>query len=334
VRDRSLLFGSATVVAAAAGFGLLGPVARFAYETGLEPLSFVAWRALFATLIVAVFVVWRIGRGDRFVAPWRLPGRQRAALLIAGITSVTLNIAMFAAFERTTVALALLAFYTYPALVAVVAVWRGVEPLDSVRAAALVLALGGMVLVVAGGLDPSGELRLDFPGIGLALVAALSQTIFVTISRSGYSGISTDQAMGWIMAATMATCIGLAIAAGGGGSLAVPLTSGEALGLSALAGTLAAGIPSILFLRGIRTIGGTRTGILMLFEPVVGVVLAAVLLNESLAAIQFAGGACILAAAVLLQRSRDEPMVASVVAPAPSMHVVAEPATIEARERM
>jgi drug/metabolite transporter (DMT)-like permease len=71
----------------------------------------------------------------------------------------------------------------------------------------------------------------------------------------------------------------------------------------------------------------------MLFEPVVGVVLAAVLLNESLAPIQFAGGACILAAAVLLQRSRDEPMVASVVAPAPSMHVAAEPATIEARER-
>jgi drug/metabolite transporter (DMT)-like permease len=333
VRDRSLLFGSATVVAAAAGFGLLGPVARFAYGTGLEPLSFVAWRALFATLIVAVFVAWRLGRRDRFVAPWRLPGRQQAALLTAGITSITLNVAMFAAFERTTVALVLLAFYTYPALVAVVAVWRGVEPLDGVRTAALVLALGGMVLVVAGGLDPSGELRLDFLGIGLALVAALSQTIFVTISRSGYSGISTDQAMGWIMAATMVTCIGLAIAAGSGASLAVPLTSGEALGLSALGGTLAAGIPSILFLRGIRTIGGTRTGILMLFEPVVGVVLAAVLLKEALAPIQLAGGACILAAAVLLQRSRGEPIVASVGGSAQAMHVVAEPATIDARER-
>jgi len=53
VQDRSLLIGSATVVVAAAGFGLLGPVARFAYEAGLQPLSFVAWRGLFGTLVVA-----------------------------------------------------------------------------------------------------------------------------------------------------------------------------------------------------------------------------------------------------------------------------------------
>ena len=333
MRDRSLLLGSATVLAAAAGFGLLGPVARFAYETGLEPFSFVAWRALFATLIVALFVAWRIRRGHPFVAPWRLPGRQRAALLTAAITSVTLNAAMFVAFGRTTVALVLLAFYTYPALVAVVAVWRGHERLDGTRVAALALALAGMVLVVAGGLDPSGDLRVDLLGIGLALVAALSQTVFVTISRSGYAAISTDQAMGWIMVATMATCALLAIATGGGASLTVPLVSGRALALAALAGTLAAGIPSILFLRGIRTIGGTRTGILMLFEPVVGVVLAAVLLNEGLAPIQLAGGACILAAAVLVQRSGDAPIAASGIERRPGVQIHAEPATIEARER-
>jgi drug/metabolite transporter (DMT)-like permease len=333
MRDRSLVLGSATVVAAAAGFGLLGPVARFAYETGLEPISFVAWRALFATLIVALFVGWRIRRGEAFVGPWRLPGRQRVALLTAAVTSVTLNLAMFVAFERTTVALVLLAFYTYPALVAVVAVWRGVETLDGVRAAALVLALGGMVLVVAGGLDPTGELRVDPLGIGLALSAAISQTVFVTVSRSGFAAISTDQAMGWIMVATMATCALLAIATGGAASLAVPLASGPALGLSALAGTLAAGIPSILFLRGIRSIGGTRTGILMLFEPVVGVVLAAVLLKEGLAPIQIAGGGCILAAAVLLQRSGGDPVLAPDSVPGRGVQILAEPATIEARER-
>ena len=56
------------------------------------------------------------------------------------------------------------------------------------------------------------------------------------------------------------------------------------------------------------------TGILMLFEPVVGVVLAAVLLNEGLAPIQVVGGGCILAAAVLLQRSREGGEPAVVVA--------------------
>jgi drug/metabolite transporter (DMT)-like permease len=229
---------------------------------------------------------------------------------VATITALLLNVAMFIAFERTTVALVLLGFYTYPALVAVTAVWRGVERLDGVRAASLVLALGGMVLVVAGGLNPAGELRVDALGIGLALGAAVSQTVFVTISRNGYPAISTDQAMGWILAATTAVCATLAIVTGGGSSLAEPVRSGQALWLSALAGIAAAGIPSILFLRGIRTIGGTRTGILMLFEPVVGVGLAAVLLHEGLAPIQVVGGGCILAAAVLLQRS-EGPVVAA-----------------------
>jgi drug/metabolite transporter (DMT)-like permease len=46
-----------------------------------------------------------------------------------------------------------------------------------------------------------------------------------------------------------------------------------------------------------------RTGILMLFEPVVGVALAAALLDERILPIQAVGGLAILLAAVLLQRS-------------------------------
>jgi drug/metabolite transporter (DMT)-like permease len=70
-----------------------------------------------------------------------------------------------------------------------------------------------------------------------------------------------------------------------------------------VAGTLGAGIPSLLFLTGIRLIGGTRTGILMLLEPVVALALASILLGEALRPIQLAGAAAILFAALLLQRA-------------------------------
>jgi drug/metabolite transporter (DMT)-like permease len=65
----------------------------------------------------------------------------------------------------------------------------------------------------------------------------------------------------------------------------------------------AAAIPSLLFLTGIRIIGGTRAATLMLLEPLVGVALAALLLNEALRPIQLVGGAAILAAAVVLQQA-------------------------------
>jgi drug/metabolite transporter (DMT)-like permease len=89
----------------------------------------------------------------------------------------------------------------------------------------------------------------------------------------------------------------------GAGSLVEPLASPDLLPLLVFTGVFAAAIPSLGFLTGIRAIGGVRAGILMLFEPVVGVALAAWLLDEALAPIQVVGAVAILAAAVLLQRA-------------------------------
>ena len=85
--------------------------------------------------------------------------------------------------------------------------------------------------------------------------------------------------------------------------MAFPLTNPEVWPLLLFTGLFAAALPSLCFLIGIRIIGGMRAGIVMLFEPVVGVALAAVLLNEALQPIQLLGGAAILAAAVILQRT-------------------------------
>ncbi len=314
-----MLVGSLTVVAAATGFGLLGPLARFAYDTGLGPISFVAWRAAFGTLVVAIYAWWWIRRGRALVVPWRLPVRERSVLAVAALMGLVLNVSMFFAFERSTIAIVLLAFYTYPALVAVVAAVRGHERLDAVRVTALVAALGGMVLVVAGGLDPAAGVRVDPLGIGLALLAALSQTTFVTISRAGYPSLPTEQVMSWILAATLVACVVLATVTGDAAGLVRPFQSQTALSIAVVAGVLGAGIPGLLFLTGIRTIGGTRTGILMLFEPVVGVTLAAALLDERVAPIQALGGLAILGAAILVQLSAPSvPPTGRATAPIPT----------------
>ena len=78
--------------------------------------------------------------------------RARAALTIACVSGLVLNLAMFYAFDLTTVAIVLLGFYTYPAFVAVIEMARGHEPVDGIRVGALGLSLAGMVLVVAGSL--------------------------------------------------------------------------------------------------------------------------------------------------------------------------------------
>ena len=304
MRDRPLLFGSVALVVAASGFGMLGPVARLAYETGLEPMSFVAWRATFGFLAVAIVVAIQTRRGATFVNPATLRRGDALGLLAIAFLGVGVNVATFIAFDLTTIALVLLAFYTYPALVAVVAVGLGHERVDGPRLAALGLALGGMVLVVAGGLDSApGAIAFNPLGVLLGLAAAVCQTAFVTVSRGRFTAVSPQQAMGWVLFVVATTTIGLAIVLGN--ALEVPLRDGRALGFAILAGVLGAGVPSVLLLTGIRAVGGTRSGILMLIEPLVGVTLAAILLHEALRPAQVVGGIAILGAAIVLQRDRQ-----------------------------
>lgn len=298
------LIGFGIVLGAAALFGTLGPLARFAYDAGMEPAGFVAWRALVGLAGVSAYVAWRVRRGStRLVRASDLPRRTRTLLLLAAVMGFTLNLCMFVAFDRITVALALLGFYTYPAMVAVANVALGRERLDRTRALALGLAFVGMIAVVASQLDPAGAIRLDAIGIGLALGAAVSQTVYVVISRDGYSEVPTEQAMAVVLLVTVLGSVALALVTGAAPSLVYPLVAPSVLPLLVFTGIFAAAIPSLGFLTGIRAIGGTRAGILMLFEPVVGVALAAWLLGEALVPVQAVGAAAILAAAVLLQRS-------------------------------
>jgi drug/metabolite transporter (DMT)-like permease len=298
------LRGLAIVVASASLFGMLGPLSRFAYDAGMEPPAFVAWRALIGFVALATYVGWRVRRGPtQLVRFGGLPMRARVAMLAAALAGTVLNLCMFFAFDRITIALALLGFYTYPALVAVANVVLGRERLDRTRLAALTLAIAGMIAVVASQVDPAAGIRLDALGIGLALGAALCQTLFVILARDGYPEVPTEQAMTTVLLVSAVGALLVALVAGGFASLGYPIDHPGVLPLLAFTGIVAAAIPSLGFLTGVRLIGGTRAGILMLFEPVVGVVLAAWLLSEALVPIQAVGAAAILGAAVLLQRA-------------------------------
>lgn len=299
-----LLTGSLIVLGAATLFGMLGPLSRFAYDAGMTPTAFVAWRAIIGLTTLGLIIGWRVRTGRSSLLHFRgLPPRVRSALLVAALAGFLLNLAMFLAFDRVTVALALLGFYTYPAMVALVGILGGREPLDRPRAIALTLALGGMAAVVASQLDPAAGIRLDALGIGLALGAALSQTLYVTVSRDGYRQVPTEQAIFVVLLVTTIGATTLTLLVDGPGSLLEPLSQPSVLPLLLFTGTFAAAIPSLGFLTGIRAIGGLRAGILMLWEPVVGVALAAALLDEAVVPIQLLGAAAILAAAVILQRT-------------------------------
>ena len=224
----------------------------------------------------------------------------------------SLDVTMFLAYSRVSVAIVLLCFYMFPAMVAGASALLGWERLDRVRGVALVVALAGMVAVVVGGPDQGLAGGIDLIGVALALGSALSQTLFVLIARRGYRQVPAEQAMVVILGVSTVVATSLALVGGTLATALLPLASPDLLGLMLFAGVFAAGLPSLLFLVGIRWIGGVRTGILMLAQAPVGVILAAAFLDEAVGPIQVVGGIAILAAAAIIQRSAEsEPVVAS-----------------------
>ena len=301
--SRTSLSAVLIVLTAAFLFGTLGILSRVAYDQGLAPFAWVAWRATVAAIGLWVVIAGRRGIRSMLVGIRAASPRERRWLVVAIVSSAVLNLAIFVAFQRTAIAFALLGFYTYPAMVTIAAAALGHERFDTARLAALGLAIAGMVAVVVGGLQPGVALELDALGISLALLAALCQTVFVVANR-GYASIRNEEAMGVIHLGSMAIAILVTIFTAGAGALVLPLGNPGLLALLVGVGLFAAALPSFMFLTGIRQLGPVRAGILMLFEPVVGAALAALFLSEALEPLQVLGGATILAAAVVVQRAR------------------------------
>jgi drug/metabolite transporter (DMT)-like permease len=293
------LAGAGLVALAALCFGTLGPVTRFADQAGVGSLAIVAWRAGIGGLAMLLLLGLLRGTGGRRPLSIRtLPPRDRWFVAGGSIANLILNLAMFIAFVRIEIGLALLVFYSYPAFVAVASViWFG-ERLDAVRWGALGVSMLGLILTLAG----SGDIgQLDGLGIGLSIMAAGAQAFYVLAARHGFARIPPIEAAATTMTVASLGYVLIALVTGSAAGLLAPLASSEALVPVALAGTIGAAIPTLCFITGIRILGAPRAAILATLEPVVGVALAALLLNEQPAALQLVGGALILVAAVLLQ---------------------------------
>ncbi|MDP9244465.1 MAG: DMT family transporter [Chloroflexota bacterium] len=298
-RPRGGSLGAVLIVVAAICFGTLGPLSRFAEQAGVGALGLVTWRSAVGAACMGLFLLVRRGTGRGSTFSLRsLSTPDRWVVVAAAAGNAILNLAVFAAFLRISIALALLVFYLYPAYVAVAsALWFG-DRLDRTRWLALGVSLSGVVLVVAG----AGDLgELDLIGIGLAFVAGVMQTFYMLAARHWLARVPGPQTAALTMGGAAFFYVVVAVGAGETAAIAQPLASGNALWPVLLAGTVGAGIPTVSYIVGIRLMGAPRAAILATLEPVVGVGLAALLLREQPGVLQLVGGIFIIAAAVLLQ---------------------------------
>jgi drug/metabolite transporter (DMT)-like permease len=286
------------------GFGTLGPLARFASDVGFTAVSFAVWRA--TSSVIALLVFLAVGVALRKVPFTRLssiPRGEWLQLAVMGGFVAGTTVSLFFAFERTTIATALIVFYTFPAWVAVGAVPLFDEHLGWRKLAAIALSGVGLVMLLAA--PTGGGTGIDVIGVGLALVASLCQTGFALVGAGGFRSVPPLQSAALLRLFSAAIygvmLVPLLYILGQGSTITDPVGSPEAWVLILSAGVIGAAIPAVLIIAGYRRVGPTRGAVLMLVEPVTGAFLAALLLAEQPTLLQLAGGVLVLVGAALVQ---------------------------------
>ena len=276
--------GPLFVLGSGAAFGAMGIFGKLAYDEGATVGTLLSVRFALAAALLWALEAARRERGSR-------PGpREIGAALALGAVCYALQAGLFfAALDRIDASLAVLLVYTSPAIVAVAAVVLGRERLDARRAAALVLASGGVVLVIgkAGALDPLGA--------ALAMGAAVVYSAYILIS----DGVARRLAPRMLAALV---CTGAAITLGTGAAFAGDFRPGELTAAGWAWIVCLAAVSTVgaigLFFAGLRRVGPTNASILSTVEPLATVVLAFLVFGETLGALQLAGGTLVLAAAI------------------------------------
>jgi len=213
------------------------------------------------------------------------------------------SLSLFFAFERTTIATALIVFYTFPVWVAIAAVPVFGEHLGTRKSAAIALSGVGLVMLLAA--PTSGGAGIDLLGVGLALIASLCQTGFALVGAGGFRSVPPLQSAALVRLFSAViyavVLLPLLLLLGQGNTITDPISSADAWSLILAAGVIGAAIPTALVIAGYRRLGPTRGAVLMLAEPMTGVILAAMLLMEQPTLVQLAGGVLVLVGAGVVQ---------------------------------
>jgi drug/metabolite transporter (DMT)-like permease len=271
-------------------FGTVGTFSKLFYDHGGRPFELLVLRMVAATLVFAAIV-------GALRRPWP-PRRVVYIALALGVFQGGLNIALLVGFQKAPVALVVLLLYVYPLLTTTGdSVFFG-QRLGPRRLVVVAVGLAGVALTVG---TPSSAPAI---GIVLGLAAAIGTASYILGSRHAMSrGIDP---IPFLLLSYLAPTAAFLVAASIRG---FDEPSGTAYGYAALLVVVSTVLASVFFYAAVRSIGAGTASLLCSVDPLVSVVLAYIVLDESLSAGQLAGGALILTSVVALtlpQRRRGE----------------------------
>jgi drug/metabolite transporter (DMT)-like permease len=283
----------ATLLLIALMMGANHVAARVAFNHGADVATAASIRSVVTALVVGLLVLLQ-------GVPVRLTARHRHALPGIGALVGVQSLCLYAAVARLPVALALLAFNTYPlwtALWARVFYQHRPEPrvLRAMPVLLIGLALALDVLGAASGLGLAGQWGRIGAGVAFALTAGATFGMALVLTQ--HEAADLDGRLRTATTMAIAGAIALATVASQGG-FHLPTAAPGWWGLAAL--TFLYGTAFTIMFTVLPKLGVVGSSPIMNIEPVFALVLAWGVLGQTIAPIQVGGGLLVVATVMWL----------------------------------
>jgi drug/metabolite transporter (DMT)-like permease len=274
-------------------FGGNHVAARLAFNDGVDVATAVALRSGVTAGVVGL-LVWQ----QR--VSWAMTGRQRLVLGGVSVLVAVQSLALYASVARLPVALALLAFNTWPMWTALWArVLYGTSP-DRRTVLAMPVILVGLALALdvfgaASGLGAQAQWLQIGAGVGFALLAAATFGVVMVVTQHEIASID-----GRLRSAITMAVVGLLalVVTQYQGGLHLPHSSPGWWGLVML--TLLYGTAFTIMFTLLPRLGVVGSSPIMNVEPVAAMILAWALLGQRIAPVQVLGALIVVGAVMAL----------------------------------
>jgi drug/metabolite transporter (DMT)-like permease len=288
-------------------FAVLG-VLGFSFKAILIKLAYAAYPIDAVTLLTlrmiysAPFFVAMAWWATRSSAARRLTSNDWGTLVLLGFVGYYLaSLLDFVGLQYISAGLERLVLFLYPTFVVVLSAVLFKQPITRRTALALLLSYAGIALVVVDDMRHTGDAGLVLKGGAYVFASGFLYAIYLVRAGGIIGRVGSLRFIAWAMLASTMFVVAQFLVTREIGVLRVPATIHGISFAMAVFSTVA---PTWLIAESIHRLGANTASQIGSLGPVFTIGLGALLLGESVHAIQVAGAALVLAGVLLVTRKR------------------------------
>ena len=282
-RPTPFITGILFALLAALGLGAITTQAKLIYADGGNALTFMLARFLISSLIFGI-AIWLTGQ------KFKLPRESRLTTLMVGAVWSGVMIFYLLSVETISVSIAVLILYTYPILVMLIAIIKGQLKPSLPLILLFITAFTGLAFALL-----NGEFEIRGVGLIFAVLAGLGATYTFIAGAKVAPQTNPLVLTFWISLIGLVIIIPLVIT-----DFSLPTSLSGLLSLAAA--TLFYVIAILCQFQALARLNAATAAFFLNLEPVVSILLAAIVLGEVLSTPQLVGVVMVLAAIAAMSR--------------------------------